>query len=567
MKPKKGEFFVLGIDFGTDSCRAVVVDAADGKEAGTAVAGYPRWTKGLYCAGAENRFRQHPRDYIESMEDSVRRAFAEAGRDVSFRVRGISIDTTGSTPCAVDAEGVPLALRDDFANNPNAMFVLWKDHTAVRQAARINELARTWGGIDYTRFEGGVYSSEWFWAKIMKVLEEDLVVAKAARSFVEHCDWMPALLTGLKGVEELKRSRCAMGHKAMWHAEFGGYPSDEFLLMLDPRLPAIKKTLGTRTYTSDEVFGALTAEWAGRLGLPAGIPVGVGAYDAHMGAVGGGVKPGLLVKVMGTSTCDMIVGSKPSGKESLVRGICGQVDGSILPNMIGYEAGQSAFGDVYAWFKSLLLWPLTALLPGLEGIDAKTKDGIAEKMSDLLLPALMKAAESVDPEVSGLVALDWLNGRRTPDADQTLKGGVVGLSLGTDAPRFFRALVEATAFGARAIVERFRSEGVGIEGIIGIGGVARKSPFVMQVLADVLGTPIAVAACDQSVALGAAMFAATVAGLYPSVAEAQAAMEPSVESTFTPDAERAAIYDALYARYRAFGVFAEADSKNPKETV
>ena len=559
MSLKKGEAYVVGLDYGTDSCRAVIVDAADGTEAGVGVMNYPRWAKGAYCDPTANRFRQHPLDYIESMEGAMKGAAEKAGPSVTAKVKAISIDTTGSTPCAVDADGMPLALRPEFAENPNAMFVLWKDHTAVADAARINEVARSWGGTDFTKFEGGVYSSEWFWSKTLHVVKADKAVDASAVSFVEHCDWMPALLTGTKGVANLKRSRCAMGHKAMWHADFSGYPAAEFLAKLDPRLPAIRASLGTETWTSDKVFGKLSAEWSARLGLPALIPVTVGAYDAHMGAVGGGAKPGWLVKVMGTSTCDMIVGPQPKGTEQPVRGICGQVDGSIVPGMLGYEAGQSAFGDVYAWFKQLLMWPVESLLPGVDGIDEAAKAKVLESLSKRLIPAIEKAAAAIEPESSSLVALDWLNGRRTPDANQALTGAIAGISLGSDAPRVFRALAEATAFGARAIVERFRAEGVKIEGIIGIGGVARKSPFVMQVLADVLNAPIEIAANDQSVALGAAIFAATAAGLYKDIESAQAVMASKIEKTYHPDPKRADAYDRIYKKYNALGAFVEKE--------
>ncbi len=561
MKPKKGELYVLGLDYGSDSCRAVVVDASDGAEAGVMVAEYPRWKKGMYCNPAINQFRQHPLDYIESMEKAIGGAVAAAGPAVGAKIAAIAIDTTGSTPCMVDETGTPLALKKEFAENPSAMFVLWKDHTAVGEAERINELARTWGGVDYTKFEGGIYSSEWFWAKLLRVFSEDQAVVKAAYSFVEHSDWMPALLTGTKKVEDIKRSRCAMGHKAMWHEDFGGYPADEFLSRLDPRLPAYKATLGVDTYTSDEVFGMLSSEWATKLGLKAGIPVGVGAYDAHMGAVGGGARPGKMVKVMGTSTCDVIVGPRPAGVQKPVRGICGQVDGSVVPSLIGYEAGQSAFGDVYAWFKKLLTWPLENLAAGVDGVDEASKEKLIAGISKKLVPALEKAAEGIDPEESGVVALDWMNGRRTPDADQRLKGAIAGISLGSDAPRVFRALVEATAFGARAIVERFKEEGVPIDGIIGIGGVARKSTFVVQIVADVLGMPIDVVASDQSVALGAAMFASVVGGVYGSIAEAQDAMGSAIERTHVPNPVRVAQYNKIYAKYKALGAYAEAQAK------
>ena len=554
----RGESYVLGLDYGTDSCRAVLIDAADGSEAGVAVMEYPRWKRGLYCNAALNQFRQHPSDYIDTLEGTVKEAIRHAGNGIAAKVKGIAIDTTGSTPCAVDGRGTPLALKAEFAENPSAMFVLWKDHTAVEEAQAINKLAKTWGGIDYTRFEGGIYSTEWFWAKILKVFKEDARIAGSAVSFLEHCDWMTMLLTGQNDLGAVKRSRCAMGHKAMWHASFDrGYPSPDFLSRLDPRLVKIRESLGSETYTSDTAAGRLSKEWAGRLGIPVGIPVAVGAYDAHMGAVGGGVKTGWLVRVMGTSTCDVIVGPRPQGQETPVRGICGQVDGSVVPGMIGYEAGQSSFGDVYAWFRQILMWPLEAILPEIKGIDEEAKNKIRAEMEKKIIPTLSDWAAKLDPVENGVTALDWLNGRRTPDANQLLKAAITGLSLGTEAPGIFRALAEATAFGARAIVERFRDEGVAIEGIIGIGGVARKSPFVMQIIADVINMPIHIPSSDQSVALGAAMFAAVAAGLYPDIPAAQKALCSPIDMVYKPDPARVKVYGELYRRYKALGVFAE----------
>jgi L-ribulokinase len=551
--------YVIGIDFGTDSVRSVIADATGGAVAGVAVAPYPRWTKGLYCDPVANRFRQHPLDYLESMEASLKEALAAAGRDVASKVRGIAVDTTGSTPVFADGKGVPLSLSPPFAEDPDAMFVLWKDHTAVVEAARINDLARTWGGVDFTRFEGGIYSSEWFWAKVLHVLSVSPTVARAAVTILEHCDWIPAVLTGTDDLARIKRSRCAAGHKAMWHADFDGYPANEFLARLDPRLPALKATLGTQTWTSDVPFGTLSAEWAQKLGLSRDVVVAVGAFDAHMGAVGGNIAPHQLLKVMGTSTCDMLVVPKSAAAEKLVSGICGQVDGSILPGAIGYEAGQSAFGDVYAWFKQLLAWPLQVILPALPGGDEASQAALGQAVMDRIIPELEKAAAAVPPETSSVIALDWLNGRRTPDADQRLKGAIAGISLGSDAPRIYRALVEATAFGSRAIVERFRSEGIRIDGVIGIGGVAKKSPFAMQVLADVLGMTIEVRAGEQPVALGAAMFAATAAGLHPRVEDAQRAMSSGTEARYQPDPGRARLYDALYRDYQKLGSFVEKE--------
>ncbi|HOV62785.1 MAG TPA: ribulokinase [Spirochaetia bacterium] len=552
--------YVLGIDFGTDSIRTVVIDARTGAEAGVSVQYYPRWAKGAYCDPTENRFRQHPLDYIECLEGSIKEALAKAGTTVAKGIKGISVDTTGSTPVFVDRTARPLALLPEFAENPNAMFILWKDHTAVKEAERINELARSWGGIDYTKYEGGIYSSEWFWAKALHIVKEDPKVAEAAYSIVEHCDWIPALLTGVNDLDKIKRSRCAMGHKAMWHAEFeGGYPSVEFLKLLHPRLAEFRETLGTETYTTDQVFGRISPEWAKRLGIPESTVVGVGAFDAHIGAVGGDIKPYYLLKVMGTSTCDMLIAPKSDVKDLVVHGICGQVDGSIIAGYIGFEAGQSAFGDVYAWFKRILLWPLENLLEGTAGLGVSEAERIRDAVAERIIPELEKAARKVLPEESGVLALDWMNGRRTPDANQLLKGAIAGINLGTDAPRIYRALVEATAFGSRAIVERFRKEGVRIDGIIAIGGVARKSELVMQTVADVLNMKIEVSASDQSVALGAAMFAATVAGLYPNIEAAQKALSAGFERTYWPDSKKAAIYDRLYEKYLRFGSFVEKE--------
>jgi len=555
---RDGDDLVLGIDFGTDSVRSVVVRARDGSILSSSIKNYPRWQKGLFCDPVENRFRQHPLDYLETMEPSVIEALEGVGRSAAGQIRGIAVDTTGSSPVMADARGRPLALRPGFEENPNAMFLLWKDHTAVAEAEEINRLARSWGGPDYTKYVGGIYSSEWFWAKALHVLRQDPAVAEAADTILEHCDWMPAVLTGCENLAAMRRSRCAAGHKAMWHADHGGYPADEFLAGLHPRLPALKASLGHDTFTTDTPFGTLCREWATRLGLPRETVVAVGAFDAHVGAVGAGIRPHRLVKVMGTSTCDVLVVPKGKEAEKLVQGICGQVDGSVVPGAIGYEAGQSAFGDVYAWFRRLLAWPLEAILPSIPG-DPSVKKALAEGIQERIIPSLEKAALEIPPEESAPLALDWMNGRRTPDANQRLKGAIAGISLGTDAPRIYRALVEATAYGSRAIVERFRSEGIRIDGAIAVAGVARKSPFVMQTVANVMDMEIEVPAGDQAVALGAAMFAATAAGVHASMAEAQRVMSSGTERVYRPDPEQAKRYDELYARYLRLGAFVQRE--------
>ena len=545
--------FVIGIDYGTDSVRSVVVDTSNGEIAGTSVFEYPRWKKGLFCDPSINQFRQHPLDYIEGLEQSVKGALNGLTAEVIRNIVGITVDTTGSTPVAVNKEGVPLSMKPEFENNPDAMFVLWKDHTSVKEAAEINELARTWGGVDFTKFEGGIYSSEWFWAKILHVLRNSEKVRKNAWSWVEHCDWIPAMLIGNTNPLQLKRSRCAAGHKAMWHNDFNGLPDEKFLTKLDPLLSGLRERLYKDTFTVDIEAGTLSVEWAKRLGLSSEVKVGVGAFDAHIGAIGGEIKPYHLVKVMGTSTCDMLIAPMSEAGDNLVAGICGQVDGSIVPGMLGLEAGQSAFGDIYAWFSKLLMWPVDEIISDMTWLDKKTRDKIKEETADKMIAELSKQAESLPVEETSIVALDWMNGRRTPDANQALKGAITGLSLGSDAPRIFRALVEATAFGSKMINDRFISEGVRIDELIAIGGVAKKNPFVMQIVADVLNKTIKVASSDQTCALGSAMAASVVAGVYKDISSAQEAMGSGFEKEYRPDPVRAKKYETLFRKYKELG--------------
>jgi len=546
--------FVIGVDYGTDSVRSLLVNAANGKEVASAVFLYPRWKDGLYCNPAENRFRQHPLDYIEGLEYTIRACLQKAGPAAARAVRAISIDTTGSTPVAVDAAGTPLGLLPEFEKNPNALFVLWKDHTAVKEAAEINSHAARFD-VNYLQFVGGVYSSEWFWAKLLHTLRVDEKVRKACHSWVEHCDWIPFLLTGGKDVKQMRRGVCSAGHKALWAKEYGGLPSEEFFASLDPVLKGFRANLFTDTYTSDQPAGHLSQEWAERLGLSTDTIVGVGAFDAHMGAVGGQIEAYHLSKVMGTSTCDMLVAPLKEVQGKLVRGICGQVPGSVIPGMMGMEAGQSAFGDAYAWFRELVAWPLKQLTS-----DTLTPAQL-QTATDRIIPELSRQAAALPQEAHSELSLDWFNGRRTPDANQELKGAITGLSLGSDAPRIFRSIVEATCFGAKTIVDRFISEGIPVKGLIGLGGVAKKSPFIMQMMADIMDMPLRIHSSEQTCALGAAMFAATAAKLYPKVEDAMNAIGQGFDATYTPDPSRTTIYAARYREYARLGNFIEQTRK------
>ncbi|WP_029904865.1 ribulokinase [Prevotella sp. 10(H)] len=549
--------YVIGIDYGTDSCRAVIIDVENGDEISSAVYYYPRWKKGLYCNPEENQYRQHPQDYIDTLELAIKESLSKAAGDISKDIIGISFDLTASTPSLVDEQGTPLALLDEYKDNPNAMFILWKDHTAIQESIEINELAKKWE-IDFTAYEGGIYSAEWVWSKVLHVLRADEKVRQKAYSWIEHTDWMSALLTGNTKPEKVLRSRCAAGHKAMWHEKWNGLPSEEFLTALSPYLAGFRSHLYEKTYPSDTSAGNLTAEWAGRLGLTTEVKVGIGAIDCHMGAVGVGIKPGSFVRVMGTSTCDIMVVPYDEMKDKLIPGICGQVDGSVIPGFIGLEAGQSAFGDLYAWFRNVLEWPLKNILQKSKALNEEAKTSLIEDISHEIIPLLSEEAAKVPIEKSIIVATDWMHGRRTPDANQLLTGSITGLTLGSSAPLIFRALVEATAFGSKAIIERFIESGIEIKEVIGIGGISLKSPFVMQTLSDVIGVPIKVARSQQTCALGAAMFAAVVAGKYKTIEEAQSKMGQGFVCEYKPDMNNHEKYKSLYERYIQIGKFTES---------
>lgn len=508
----------IGLDFGSDSVRAIAVTPAGEVLAG-ASRNYPRWAAGQYCDPARNQYRQHPLDYLECMESVLNEVLDQIDRTA---VTGVALDTTASTPCAVDRDGTPLALLPEFAENPNAMFILWKDHTAGTEAVRINEVAS-----DYLKYEGGIYSCEWFWSKILHTLRIDAEVREAAFSWVEHCDWMTGELSGHTDPLTMTRSRCAAGHKAMWHADWGGLPPEAVLAEIDPLLAGLRQRLYTRTATADIPVGTLSPKWAGKLGLSTAVVIGGGAIDCHFGAVGAGIQPGQMIKVIGTSTCDILAAP---GNIRCVQGICGQVDGSVVPGMIGLEAGQSAFGDIYAWFRRFISYG-----------------------GEVSLDRLEEEALKLPPGAGGVAALDWFHGRRTPDANPDLTGLLAGLTLGTTPPMVYRALVEATVFGARAIVERFRAEGVAVDSVGAVGGISRKSPLVMQICADVLNMPIRVAANEQTCALGAAIFAALAAGVHPDYETAVRNMSSGYDRTYAPNAEHAAIYTDLYRRYCILG--------------
>jgi len=530
--------YTIGLDYGTNSVRALVVNVANGAEVAAAVWTYSYGTQGVILSRDPNLARQHPADYVRGAEITIKQALAVAKKAVKGfapdQVIGIGVDTTGSTPLPVDKEGQPLALSKKFATNPAAMAWLWKDHTGVNEAAEITALAKKMRP-HYLAKCGGTYSSEWFWSKILKCLRGAPDVFNAAYSWIELSDFIPAVLTGTEHPDRFIAGVCAAGHKAMWNAKWGGYPDEAFLSKLNPKLAQLRKRLPTRVHSIDRAVGGLTPAWAKQTGLTAGIPVAVGAFDAHLGAVGSGVAPGTLVKIIGTSTCDIAI-SANTKKLADVPGLCGIVDGSVLPGYFGLEAGQSAVGDLFNWL-------VNYIQPG--GPTAGSHE------------ELTKGALKLQPGESGLLALDWNNGNRTILVDQRLTGALIGQTLYTTPVEIYRALIEATAFGALTIINRFEEYGVKISSVVNCGGIAEKSPLVMQIYADVTGRPMKISRSAQTCALGSAIAAAVVAGAHKDYATAIKRMTGLKPKVYKPNAKAHATYKELYAVYKqlhdAFG--------------
>jgi L-ribulokinase len=525
------------LDYGTNSVRALIVDVANGAEIAAAVWGYEHGTQGVVLARDPNLARQHPADYITGAEITIKLALDLAAKKVrGFRpeqVIGIGVDTTGSTPLPVDANGQPLAFQKKYAKNPAALAWLWKDHTGIMEAGEITTLARKIRPR-YLAKCGGTYSSEWFWSKILKCRRSAPEVFDAAHAWVELADYVPAALTGTEHPSQFIAGVCAAGHKAMWNAGWGGYPDRKFLAELDPKLGKLRDRLTTRVYSVNRAVGRLTPAWAKKTGLAAGIPVAVGAFDAHLGAIGSGVAAGTLVKIIGTSTCDIAIAANTK-KLADIPGLCGIVDGSVLPGYFGLEAGQSAVGDLFNWW-------INYIQPHGEKLSHRKLDEEALKLA---------AGES------GLLALDWNNGNRTILVDQRLTGLLVGQSLYTTPAEVYRALVEATAFGALTIINRFEDYGVKISQIVNCGGIAEKSDLTMQIYADVTGRPMKISRSAQTCALGSAIAAAVVAGAYQSYAAAQKKMTGLKPKVYRPNPKAHAVYVELYALYQemhdAFG--------------
>jgi L-ribulokinase len=537
--------YVIGLDYGTNSCRSLIVDIANGKELASSVFSYPSGNEGVIVDASDpNLARQNPADYIKGIEVTIPDAIKKAKEaDLSFNPKniiGIGVDTTGSSPMPVDRSGSPLCFNDKFKDNPNAMVWLWKDHTSYAEAAQVTETASKIRP-QYLSKIGGTYSSEWFWSKILHCKNVDKDVFENAYSFVEICDWVPAVLVGVNEAAKIKRGICSAGHKAMFNTSWNGLPDEEFLDTLSKGLSSLRKRLYSEALTAENTAGYLSKEWASKLGLSEKVAVAVGAFDAHMGAVGAGVSAGTLVKIIGTSTCDIMV-SPASKALKDIPGVCGIVNGSVMNGYYGIEAGQSAVGDIFLWF-------INNLVPEKYGA---TQD---EKFKNLEL----EAAKLV-PGETGLLSLDWNNGNRTILVDVRLTGLLLGQTLHTQSHEIYRSLIEATAFGALAIIDRIEEYGVEIKEVVNCGGLAAKNSLMMQIYADIIGRPMKISRSEQTPALGAGIFGAIAAGKknggYDSVLEAQEKMT-GTSKTYYPVPENNLVYKKIYLLYKqlhdAFG--------------
>lgn len=543
--------YVIGVDFGSDSVRALLIDAHNGREIATSVHNYNRWSRGEYSSAAESRFRHHPLDYAEGLEAVLQEVLATVPDRNSLRA--IGIDATASTPVLCDKRCRPLALYPEFSENPDAMFVLWKDHTAHAEAQEINYHLQQ-SKINYARNSGNYYSSECFWAKALHNLRNSPELRPYAAGVIELCDWIPAILTGTEDIGNISLGHAAAGVKMMYSQDWGGYPPKEFFDLLDKDLYPMVEHMTKHTTGSDRQAGELCDEWKRKLGLTGRVIVGAGNIDCYSGAIGAGIKEGSIVLNLGTSQCQMAVRAENEGGEQQISGIFGEYNGSILPGYEGLEAGVSAFGDLYAWFRGILAWPMLKMAEKSNNEELKRE---VESAIDSMIADLSNAALKIEVSDSTPLATDYINGRRTPNPRNDLHAALTGLRISTTTPEIFYAFAEASAFATRAIVDLYKENGVRVDELIGIGGIAVKSPLVMQLIADSVGQPVLVSDCKHSCALGAAISASVAAGLYPTLQEAEEMLTPAIARVYEPNPARWQLLERRYQRYLELGKFSE----------
>ena len=533
--------YFIGIDYGSDSARAVLCDQ-NGKIISASTMEYPRWIKGKYCTASKNIFRQHPQDYLDVLEHILKEVVKLCPNPDA--VKGIAMDSTCSTPGFVDKDLVPLALKEQYAEDPDAMFVMWKDHSMVAEAAEITALCAEWKNSgkslwNYASHCGSNYSPECYWAKILNVFRRREDIRRDSYSLLELCDYIPAVLTGCHSMEDLKASHCAASAKHLWSEQWGGFPPDEFFDTLDPSLTVIRHHMADINHYCTEPFGTLCSQWAAKTGLNTDVVVAVGNIDSYAGATAAGVNVGTLAMNIGTAGCFMTEMPSEQMSDTDVQGVFGQVDGGIRPGQVLYEVGMSAFGDMFAWFKRLLSY------------DAKDPGSLLRRLGE---EAMTLAPDSAIP-----IATDSFNGRRSPNPNDALPASICGLKISTSPAQIYHSLVQAAAFATRMNIEHLDSYGIKISGIVAIGGISQKSPFVMQTLADITGFEINVLDCKDSCALGDAMFASVASGHYPTLEMAVSSMQPGIKRKYSPASDTKEYYDARYRRYLALSGFTEAD--------
>lgn len=542
--------YVIGLDYGSDSVRAILLDVATGEVLSSAVNLYSRWGKGLYSDSAKSQFRHHPLDYIEGLEDVLGKVIADC--PAPDAIKAIGIDCTASTLCLADENCVPLSLHEEYQDNPDAMFVLWKDHTATLESAQINELCNK-SDVKYNMQSGFHYSAECYWSKVIHLLRNSPELRQKAHLAIDVCDWLPALLCGCTNAADFKTGKCIASIKLMWSESWGGYPPAEFFEKIEPAVLPILKNIPQNPQLNDKPVGTLCKEWAEKLGLSTDVVIGTGLIDSYSGGIGAGVKHGTIALNLGTSSCYMATMPVEKIGDKVIEGLFGQAKDCIIPGMVGFEAGLSAFGDAYAWVKRTLCWSLEALK---KSDDPQVRQA-AEEREDKILADLNVAAAQLNITENTPVATDHINGRRSPEPSSTLKSGMMGISISTTAPEIFYAYAEATAFGTRYIMDHLEENGVDIYELIGVGGIAQKSPFVMQLLADACGKTIHVSSCNYSCALGAAICASVAAGIYPDIQAAQKALCPSNSATYNPNPDKAELLEKRYEKYRDLSRFSQ----------
>lgn len=533
--------YVAGLDFGSESVRLVIVNPENGETVESTMSSYQRFARGLYCEPRQFKFRQHPLDYLEALEE----CFAQIQDPLAVaRIRSIAVCATGSTIAPLDGSGSVLAEKARFAHDPDAMFWMWKDRTSFEEASYLDDVFST-GSVDYTKYQGR-YNAEWWWAKILRAKKSRPDVFSYAVSWMELCDWIPFVLGGAGDPSNAFRSSCAAGHKVLWNSALGGMISAERLRAAEPGLETVLESYRCPPVPAGRPIGRVSTEWSKRLGLSEDVALVSGSLDAHAGAVGAGVKPGTLVKVVGTSTVDLFVTDYVQLAGRSIRDTCGLAEDSIIPGHLGGEAGQAAFGDLFKWYKNLFLLPLADYIK-MEYKDRGAGTAFLQDFDQQLLRYLDSQAEQLSN--TQVFATDWINGRRYPLPSAEARLSIENLSIGDTSIDIYRALVEAAVMGSKAIYDSLKGKGITFERAILVGGITEKTPYICQLISSALGLPVMVSREKNVCGRGAALFAAVGAEIFPNVEAAQTRFVEDFREDYSPGNRLSADFMSKYSRY------------------